>query len=95
MDARGLGDSSRPETGYDKDELANDIVELALHLGFERFSVAGHDLGGQIAFALARSYPEKVESLAILDVPLMGMPYSELDNPWHFAFNKVPDLPKL
>lgn len=94
VDTRGLGDSSRPKTGYEKDELANDIVRLAAHLGFEEFSVAGHDLGGQIAFALARTHPEKVERLAILDVPLMGLPYSELVNPWHFAFNKVHDLPE-
>lgn len=94
VDTRGLGDSSRPENGYDKDQLGEDIVNLARQLGLTRFSLAGHDLGGQIAFAIARNHPDMVRRLAILDVPLMGMPYSDAIRPWHFAFNKVPDLPE-
>jgi pimeloyl-ACP methyl ester carboxylesterase len=94
VDTRGLGDTTRPEGGYDKETIGGDIVALARKLGLTRFSIAGHDLGGQIAFAIARNNPDMVQRLAILDVPLMGMPYSEAIAPWHFAFNKVPDLPE-
>ncbi|MWB78327.1 alpha/beta fold hydrolase [Pseudooceanicola sp. 216_PA32_1] len=94
VDTRGLGDSTRPESGYEKDVIGEDIVALARQLGLTRFSIAGHDLGGQVAFAIARNHPEMVQRLAILDVPLMGMPYSEALAPWHFAFNAVPDLPE-
>tara|TARA_R110002020_G_scaffold134252_36_gene299743 strand:- start:7136 stop:8158 length:1023 start_codon:yes stop_codon:yes gene_type:complete len=94
VDTRGLGDSTRPESGYEKDVLGEDIVALASKLGLTRFSIAGHDLGGQVAFSIARNHPDMVQRLAILDVPLMGMPYSEALAPWHFAFNKVPDLPE-
>lgn len=94
VDTRGLGDSTRPTGGYDKEQIGEDIVALAQELGLSSFSVAGHDLGGQVAFAIARNHPDMVERLAILDVPLMGMPHSEAIQPWHFAFNKVPDLPE-
>ncbi|WP_168879821.1 alpha/beta fold hydrolase [Rhizobium sp. P28RR-XV] len=95
VDTRGLGDSSRPEAGYDKDQIGEDIVKLASQLGLTRFSVAGHDLGGQVAFAIARNHPDMVKRLAILDVPLMGLPYADTLAPWHFAFNKVPDVPEM
>jgi pimeloyl-ACP methyl ester carboxylesterase len=37
-DLRGLGDSSRPTSGYDKRTLAGDIRRLVIdELGFERF----------------------------------------------------------
>ena len=94
VDTRGLGDSSRPEGGYDKDQVGEDIVNLARQLGLTHFSVAGHDLGGQVAFAIARNHPDIVKRVAILEVPLMGMPYSDAIRPWHFVFNSVPDLPE-
>jgi pimeloyl-ACP methyl ester carboxylesterase len=94
VDTRGLGDSTRPEGGYDKERIGEDIVALAQKLGLSSFSIAGHDLGGQIAFAIARNHPDLVKKVAILDVPLMGLPHSEAVAPWHFSFNAVPDLPE-
>src|SRR6476661_52340 len=66
-DLRGLGDSSRPETGYDKKTVADDVWQLVNgKLGHERFSVVGHDWGGPTAYALAAAHPEAVTRLAIL-----------------------------
>lgn len=45
-DMRGLGDSSRPATGYDKQTIAGDIRQLVRKLGFEQILLAGHDWGG-------------------------------------------------
>jgi haloacetate dehalogenase len=72
-DLRGYGDSSRPATDarhepYSKRAMALDQVELMRALGFERFSVAGHDRGGRVAHRLARDHPERVERLAVLDI---------------------------
>ena len=40
-DLRGLGDSSRPSTGYDKKTVANDVWEVMHnHLKHERFIVS-------------------------------------------------------
>src|SRR6266705_392511 len=44
-DLRGAGDSSKPESGYDKKNMAVDIHELVLSLGFDRASIVGHDIG--------------------------------------------------
>ncbi len=52
-DNRGLGNSSRPATGYDRLTLAQDTHALVQQLGFNQIYLVGHDLGGQIAYAYA------------------------------------------
>ena len=44
-DLRGAGDSSKPESGYDKKSMAVDIHDLVTSLGIKRASVVGHDIG--------------------------------------------------
>ncbi|MEP9368882.1 alpha/beta fold hydrolase [Xanthobacter sp. VNH20] len=96
-DLRGLGDSSRPATGYDKRTVAADIWEL-VHgkLGLERFFLVGHDWGGPVAFALAAQHPEAVRGLAILDVaiPGDGAEMSQGGRRWHHPFFRTLDLPE-
>jgi haloacetate dehalogenase len=48
--------------------MANDMVSVMEKLGFSRFSVAGHDRGGRVAYRLALDHPQRVERLAVLDV---------------------------
>jgi len=102
-DMRGLGDSSRPSSGYDKKTVANDIWELMRnHLGHEHFAVVGHDWGAPVAFRLAADHPDAVTHLVLLDVPVPGdRAPGEGDAPdprgavrWHHLFNQVPDLPE-
>ena len=72
-DMRGLGDSSRPTSGYDKKTVANDIWMLMHeHLKHARFAVVGHDWGAPVAFRLAADHPNEVTHLAMLDVPVPG-----------------------
>ncbi len=97
-DLRGLGNSSRPATGYDKKTIANDIWRL-LHqtLNLKEFHVVGHDWGGPTAYALAAAHPESVKKLAILDVtiPGDGSPnISQGGRRWHHAFHQTLDLPE-
>lgn len=91
---RGLGDSSKPVTGYDKRTLAADIYGLVQKLGFAKISLVGHDLGGQIAYAYANQYPENVRRLAILEVPIPGLAGWDKLQPWHFSFHAVRDIPE-
>ena len=97
-DLRGLGDSARPVSGYDDDTLAEDMRQLLLMLGHPRALVVGHDLGTQVAYALAARHPEAVSKLVLLDAPVPGIPpWDELTrNPrlWHWTFYNVPDLPE-
>lgn len=96
-DLRGLGDSSRPASGYDKKTIANDIWRLLRdHLEIDRFFLVGHDWGGPTAFSLAAQHPEAVRRLAILDVaiPGDGADFSQNGRRWHHALFRTPDLPE-
>jgi len=48
--------------------MAIDLVALMERLGFARFSVAGHDRGGRVAYRLALDHPGRVDRLAVLDI---------------------------
>ncbi|MEO8073351.1 MAG: alpha/beta hydrolase [Acidobacteriota bacterium] len=72
-DMRGLGDSSRPMSGYDKKTMAVDIHELVKSLGYEKIDLVGHDIGLMVAYAYAAQFPNEVEKLALLDAPIPGI----------------------
>jgi pimeloyl-ACP methyl ester carboxylesterase len=95
-DLRGLGGSKATPGGYDAANLAEDIRQLAQHLNLERVYLVGHDLGGIVAYAFARLYPEETRGLMVLDVPLPGIePWEEVRaDPllWHINFHQTPDL---
>lgn len=96
-DLRGLGDSSRPLTGYDKRTVANDVwLLLTEKLGLRSFGLVGHDWGGPTAFALASMHPEAVRKLSIIDVviPGDGGDFSEGGRRWHHQFHITADLPE-
>jgi haloacetate dehalogenase len=72
-DLKGYGESrSEPGgplgEGYAKREMAAELVDLMRRLGFERFSVVGHDRGGRVAYRMALDHPEEVERLCVLNV---------------------------
>ena len=72
-DLRGYGRSGCPEPASDhapgsKRAMGRDMVAVMERLGFERFSVAGHDRGGRVAYRMALDHPERVDRLAVLDV---------------------------
>jgi len=96
-DLPGLGDSSRPADGYDKQRIAGDLLELADALGLHRFHLVGHDWGGPTAFAMACAAPERIRTLSVLDVtiPGIGPDISQGGRRWHHAFHMTPDLPEL
>jgi haloacetate dehalogenase len=72
-DLRGYGRSGCPPSApdhapYAKRAMARDMVAAMRRLGFERFSIVGHDRGGRVAYRLALDHPARVERLAVLDV---------------------------
>src|SRR5919199_3057803 len=69
VDQRGIGLTGKPQDGYDSRTLAGDLVALMDALGHQRFAVVGHDTGLIIAYALAADHPERVDRLAIAEVP--------------------------
>lgn len=48
--------------------MALEMARVMEKLGFPRFSIAGHDRGGRVAYRLALDHADRVESLALLDI---------------------------
>ena len=104
VDNRGFGGSQRPLAGYDTETMANDVAELATHLGFDRFRVAGEDWGAAIAYAVAAFHRPRVQQLVFQETLLSGLPTGERDpslapddgrTGWHFSFLGLPNIPEL
>jgi pimeloyl-ACP methyl ester carboxylesterase len=89
-DLRGIGGSSKPESGYDKKTAAQDIHALAQSLGYKKVIVVGHDIGLMVAYAYAAQYPDEVERIALMDAFLPGVGDTSgiflLRDKWHFNF---------
>lgn len=105
-DLRGLGDSEHPQSGYDMRNMGEDIAQLATHLGYDKFLLAGEDWGASTAYQVAAQYPDRVKKLIYQEMILPGYgleDYSFLTNEnvstyvwlWHINFYNVPDFPEL
>jgi len=98
-DLRGLGDSEKPQTGYDTKTVADDIYQLLKKVGYSKIYLVAHDWGGAVAYSYAAEHPEGVKKMVILDNFLPGFGYEEAANfspnvIWHFSFHNVRDLPE-
>ena len=89
-DLRGAGDSSKPESGYDKKNMAVDIHDLTSKLGFNRVEMVGHDIGLMVAYAYAAQFPQGTERLVLMDAFLPGIGNWKdvwlMRDLWHFHF---------
>jgi pimeloyl-ACP methyl ester carboxylesterase len=89
-DLRGFGQSSKPDGGYDKKTLAQDVHALAMKLGYKQVQVVGHDIGLMVAYAYAAQYPTEVKRIALLDAFLPGVgdwtTVWLMNDLWHFHF---------
>src|SRR5947209_13782087 len=89
-DLRGAGGSSKPESGYDKKNMAVDIHALVSSLGFKQASVVGHDIGLMVAYAYAAQFPQETERLVLMDAFLPGIGDWKnvwlMRDLWHFHF---------
>jgi pimeloyl-ACP methyl ester carboxylesterase len=66
IDLRGCGESARGDGPALMESLAGDVAALLDALGVDRAVIAGHSLGGFVAFAYFRMYAERVAALGIL-----------------------------
>src|SRR4051794_6824723 len=70
-DLRGLGDSSKPASGYDGKTVAEDIHQLITQLGFKSIYLVGHDIGAFVVYPYAADHPEEVKKLVVMEIPLL------------------------
>jgi non-heme chloroperoxidase len=64
---RGLGASSRPQSGYTAEESADDVVKVLDKLGLTKPVVAGHSFGGQDLTTIAVNYPDRIAGVIYLN----------------------------
>ncbi len=104
-DLRGYGDSSKPRGladhgNYSFRRMAEDQLEVMAHLGFERFSVAGHDRGARTAYRMALDHPERVLRFASIDIVPTHHALTHITREWalnsyHWFFMAQPyDIPE-
>ncbi len=89
-DLRGAGGSAKPQSGYDKRNMAVDIHELTALLGYDRISIVGHDIGLMVAYAYAAQFPQGTDRVVLMDAFLPGIGSWKnvwlLRDLWHFHF---------
>lgn len=67
-DQRGHGRSFKPETGYSPEDYADDLKKIVDELGWKKFILVGHSMGGRNVLVFAAKYPQYVEKLVIEDI---------------------------
>jgi pimeloyl-ACP methyl ester carboxylesterase len=102
-DQRGynLSDKPRGVASYRIDELARDAIGLIDAAGRERGSIIGHDWGGAVAWWAGIAHPQRIERLALLNIPHPFVMRHHLFHnraqrrkSWYIFFFQLPWLPE-
>lgn len=67
-DLRGFGWTDAPPGGYEKEQLATDVLALLDALRVDTFDLLAHDWGGWVACLLALRVPDRVRRLVALGI---------------------------
>jgi pimeloyl-ACP methyl ester carboxylesterase len=83
MDYRGYGAMKGSGGPYTMAQIAQDALALADHLGWPRFSLIGHSMGGLAIQQVLAQAPQRVRALVgVTPVPASGVPFD--DAGWGF-----------
>ncbi|MGF7134669.1 haloacetate dehalogenase [Paraburkholderia sp. EB58] len=98
-DLRGYGETDKPASGYDKRNMAQDLIALLDELGIEKIALVGHDRGARVATRFAKDHPQRLDRLVVMDnvptrVVAQNMNAQTARAYWFFLFHLVPDLPE-
>ncbi|GHH87633.1 esterase [Streptomyces sulfonofaciens] len=75
VDLRGYGEARDVSGAYTTAEGAADVLALADRLGWERFSLIGHSMGGCVAQRALAAAPHRVRRIVgVSPVPASGLP---------------------
>ncbi len=96
LDLRGYGWSEAPESGYEKENMADDVLAVLDELGLERVKLVGHDWGGWIGFLLALREPERIERYLSLNIlPPWTSMRAMAPHLWRFAYQWMISSPGI
>lgn len=87
-DLRGHGRSGMPRRGYALESQALDLEELLDQLDLEAVHLVGHSFGGAVAALAALRWPQRVQSLTLVDTRLRALQPTQRMTDW-------PDWPRL
>ncbi len=73
VDQRNHGHSPWSED-FTYEHLADDLEELILHLGIDKFTLIGHSMGGKTAMYYAQKYPSRLEKMVVVDIGIKKYP---------------------
>ena len=102
-DQRGYNTSDKPRgrAAYRLDALAEDVVGLIDAADRRKAAIIGHDWGGAVAWRLGSLYPDRVDRLAVLNVPhprvfmaLLRRSPRQLLRSWYIFAFQCPRLPE-
>lgn len=96
LDQRGCGWSDAPRDGYEKENLASDVLAVLDELGLERVKLVGHDWGGWIGFLLGLRAPQRFERFLALNIvpPWINL-RNVIEHAWRFTYQQVVLAPGL
>ena len=96
-DLRGHGWTDAPEGGYDKEQLASDLLGLLDALALPRVGLVGHDWGAWTGFLAALRAPERFSAFLALGIvhpfqrPTVGRALAS----WRLAYQVALSTPVL
>jgi pimeloyl-ACP methyl ester carboxylesterase len=73
-DLRGFGESTIIDSNHSMDDYASDIAGLLDQLEIQKASIVGHSMGGYVALAFARLYPDRVSGLGLVSSQVLADP---------------------
>lgn len=96
LDLRGCGWTDAPRDGYEKENLADDVLAVMDALGLERVKLVGHDWGGWVGFLLCLREPRRFERFFVLNiVPPWVRLRPIVSHAWRFWYQQVVLAPGL
>jgi pimeloyl-ACP methyl ester carboxylesterase len=96
-DLRGLGWTDAPPKGYEKEQLATDVLALLDELGLEKVRLVGHDWGGWVGYLLCLRAPERFQRYVALNIlpPLIAPSARSLLGLWRLWYQWVIAAPVI
>ncbi len=91
-DLRGAGWTDVPESGYEKEQFASDVLALLDTLGVERCAFVGHDWGAWTGQLMALREPERFSRMVLCNIPPVWSPSDRpaaLANAWRLSYQVV------
>jgi pimeloyl-ACP methyl ester carboxylesterase len=97
VDLRGFGWSDATPSGYEKEQLAEDLIGVLDALGLERVQLVGHDWGGVVGFLACLRAPERFERFVALNTghPWLRARPRLAASAWRFAYQWALAAPVL